>query len=133
MGETLQVFLRRLHRRVDGVEGEIEKERLLLVPIDEANRFVREEIGSKAIDLLDVPATVDQVVRIARSELRVRVLAQGVVVCADEEAVAPQMRQNPSEGKNALLARCLKTLGDMPKHRMEALGPHIMSELTRSR
>src|SRR5215467_13115962 len=25
---------------------------------------------------------------------------------ADEEAVAPQMRQNPSEGKNALLARC---------------------------
>ncbi len=49
---------------------------------------------------------------------------------ADEEAVAPQMRQNPSEGKNALLARCLKSLGDMPRHRMEALGSHIMSELT---
>ena len=49
---------------------------------------------------------------------------------ADEEAVAPQMRQNPSEGKNALLSRCLKSLGNMPRHRMEALGPHIMSELT---
>ena len=49
---------------------------------------------------------------------------------ADEEAVAPQMRQNASEGKNALLSRCLKSLGGMPKHRMEAMGPHIMSELT---
>ena len=49
---------------------------------------------------------------------------------ADEEAVAPQMRQNASEGKNALLARCLKSLGDIPRHRLEALGPHIMSELT---
>jgi hypothetical protein len=49
---------------------------------------------------------------------------------ADEESVAPQMRQNASEGKNALLARCLKTLGDLPRHRLEALGPHILSELT---
>jgi hypothetical protein len=49
---------------------------------------------------------------------------------ADEEAVAPQMRQNPSEGKNALLSRCLKSLGTMQKHRMEALSTHIMSELT---
>jgi hypothetical protein len=49
---------------------------------------------------------------------------------ADEEAVAPVMRQNASEGKNALLSRCLKRLGDMPKHRLEALGPHVLSELT---
>jgi hypothetical protein len=48
----------------------------------------------------------------------------------DESAVAPQMRKNPSLGKNALLARCMKTLGDLPKHRMEALGPRIMSDLT---
>lgn len=51
---------------------------------------------------------------------------------ADEEAVASQMRQNASLGKNALLARCLKSLGDMPRHRVEALGPHIFSELTLS-
>ena len=48
----------------------------------------------------------------------------------DEEAVASQMRQNPSLGKNALLARCMKSLGDMPKHRLEAIGPKIMSDLT---
>jgi hypothetical protein len=48
----------------------------------------------------------------------------------DEAAVAPQMRKNPSLGKNALLARCMKSLGDLPAHRMEALGPRIMSDLT---
>ena len=49
---------------------------------------------------------------------------------ADEEAVAAQARQNASEGKNALLARCMKSLGDIPRHRLEALGPQILSELT---
>ena len=42
---------------------------------------------------------------------------------ADEEAVAPQMRENASLGKNALLARCAKSLGEVPTHRLEALGP----------
>ena len=51
---------------------------------------------------------------------------------ADEEAVASQMRSNPSLGKNALLARCVKSLGEVPAHRLEALGPRIMSELTMS-
>jgi hypothetical protein len=49
---------------------------------------------------------------------------------ADEEAVAPQMRENASLGKNALLARCVRSLGEVPGHRLEALGPRIMSELT---
>lgn len=49
---------------------------------------------------------------------------------ADEEAVAPQMRQNASLGKNALLARCLKSLGEVPRHRLEAMGPKILAELT---
>jgi hypothetical protein len=49
---------------------------------------------------------------------------------ADEAAVAPQMRQNASLGKNALLSRCLKSLGDIPKHRLEAIGPKILAELT---
>ena len=48
----------------------------------------------------------------------------------DEETVAPQMRENASVGKNALLARCIKSLGEVPSHRLEALGPRIMSELT---
>ncbi len=49
---------------------------------------------------------------------------------ADESAVAPQIRQNVSLGKNALLARCLKSLGDLPKHRLEAIGPKILADLT---
>jgi hypothetical protein len=49
---------------------------------------------------------------------------------ADEEAVASQMRDNASLGKNALLARCVSSLGEVPVHRLEALGPRIMSELT---
>jgi len=48
----------------------------------------------------------------------------------DEEAVAPQMRQNASLGKNALLARCLKSLGDIPQQRLEAQGPRLLAELT---
>ena len=48
----------------------------------------------------------------------------------DESAVAPQMRKNASLGKNALLARCLRSLGDLPQHRLEALGPKILADLT---
>jgi hypothetical protein len=33
-------------------------------------------------------------------------------------------------GKNALLARCITKLGDMPRHRIEALGARLFSELT---
>lgn len=49
---------------------------------------------------------------------------------ADEEKIAPIIRDNPSHGKNALLARCLKALGDMPKSRAEVLGTSIFSDLT---
>jgi rubredoxin len=48
----------------------------------------------------------------------------------DETVVAPLIRKNASTGKNALLARCLTRLGDMPKHRMEQLGSRIFNELT---
>lgn len=50
----------------------------------------------------------------------------------DEEAVASQMRHNPSLAKNSLLARCLKSLGDMPVQRIEALGSRILADLTLS-
>ncbi|WP_437594122.1 hypothetical protein [Sorangium sp. So ce1000] len=59
-----------------------------------------------------------------------RALSLRLPTGADEAAVAPQMRQNASLGKNALLSRCLKSLGDVPRHRLEALGPKILSELT---
>lgn len=48
----------------------------------------------------------------------------------DETAVAPMTRKNPSLGKNALLARCITKVGDMPKHRIDALGPRLLSDLT---
>ena len=48
----------------------------------------------------------------------------------DEAAIAPMTRKNPSLGKNALLARCVSKLGDMPKHRMEAMGPRLFSDMT---
>ena len=48
----------------------------------------------------------------------------------DETLAAPLIRKNPSTGKNALLARCLTKLGDMPKHRLEQLGSRIFQELT---
>ncbi|NNF58456.1 MAG: hypothetical protein HKN04_09460 [Rhodothermaceae bacterium] len=50
----------------------------------------------------------------------------------DEEAVAPQLRKNASLGKNALLARCLRSLGDVPRQRLEAMGPKILADLTMS-
>jgi len=48
----------------------------------------------------------------------------------DEAAVAPMLRKNPSMGKNALLARCIKKVSDMPQHRVEALGSRILADLT---
>jgi len=49
---------------------------------------------------------------------------------ADEESVAPQLRENASLGKNALLARCIISLGDVPAYRLEGMGSRIMSDLT---
>jgi hypothetical protein len=48
----------------------------------------------------------------------------------DEEKIAAQTRENPTRGTNALLARCLKALGDMPTPRMEALGTKLIGDLT---
>jgi hypothetical protein len=48
----------------------------------------------------------------------------------DEEKVAPAMRENASQGKNALMARCLRSVGDMDRSRMEALGTAIFNDLT---
>jgi hypothetical protein len=49
---------------------------------------------------------------------------------ADEEKVAPASKDNASRGKNALMARCLTGLGDMPDAHREALGTAIFQDLT---
>ncbi|MGW4229487.1 T4 family baseplate hub assembly chaperone [Streptomyces sp. NPDC004980] len=51
---------------------------------------------------------------------------------ADEERIASVVRENASQGKNALMARCLKAMGDMPRPRLEALGSALFSDLTLS-
>ena len=48
----------------------------------------------------------------------------------DEERIATLVRENPSRAKNALMARCLRALGDMAPARVEALGTAIFSEMT---
>ncbi len=48
----------------------------------------------------------------------------------DEERVTAVTRENPSFGKNALMARCLIEFGAIPKARLEALGSGIFNELT---
>jgi hypothetical protein len=48
----------------------------------------------------------------------------------DEEKITPLTRENASLGKNAMMARCLVTFGDIPKPRLEALGTGIFNELT---
>jgi hypothetical protein len=50
----------------------------------------------------------------------------------DEERIATQSRENPSLGKNALMARCLRALGDMPEGNLQALGTAIFSDMTLS-
>ncbi|MBD2896956.1 hypothetical protein amrb99_59090 [Actinomadura sp. RB99] len=50
----------------------------------------------------------------------------------DEERVAGAIKENPSQGKNALLARCLKEMGDMPRPKLEALGTAVFKDMTLS-
>lgn len=50
----------------------------------------------------------------------------------DEEAVAGQIRENASTGKNALLGRCMISLGQVERHRIEAMGSRILADLTLS-
>ena len=51
---------------------------------------------------------------------------------ADEEKIAAKSRENVSQGKNALMARCLTALGAMPEQKREALGTAIFNDLTLS-
>jgi hypothetical protein len=48
----------------------------------------------------------------------------------DEEKVAVSSRENASRGKNALMTRCIVSLGDMPESRIQILGTSIFNDLT---
>lgn len=48
----------------------------------------------------------------------------------DEEKVAATQSDNPSRAKNALLARCIRALGSLDRSDIDALGTHILMELT---
>ena len=50
----------------------------------------------------------------------------------DEERTASTVKENASQGMNALLTRCLTSLGSMPTPRREALGTKLISDLTMS-
>jgi len=50
----------------------------------------------------------------------------------DEERTASMVKENASHGMNALLTRCLTSLGTMPTPRREALGTKLIGDLTMS-
>ncbi len=51
-GELRQPVVGGLHRRVDGVEGQVEEPRLGLVPLDERHRLAAEGVG-RVVEFLD--------------------------------------------------------------------------------
>ena len=69
-----------------GVVGEIQHPGLLLVAVHEADGFVGEDIGEEPVELLQLVAAVDHVVRMAGAEFRIGVRVLRVIVPADEEA-----------------------------------------------
>src|SRR5262249_15462668 len=80
------VLLQYVERRVDGVVSEVKEPRGLRMPIDEGDCFVGEQVGEIAVERLDLPATVDQVLGAGGAENWLGILAQDVVMPADEEA-----------------------------------------------
>jgi hypothetical protein len=50
----------------------------------------------------------------------------------DEERIQAAVKENASQGMNALLTRCLRAFGDMPAARREALGTKLICDLTMS-
>ena len=57
-------------------------------------------------------------------------LAFGLPTGADEEAAGAARDANPSRQRDVLLARCLLRVGDLEPHRVEALGPRVLAELS---
>jgi hypothetical protein len=61
-----------------------------------------------------------------------RELVFGLATGEDEEAAGTRRDANPSRQRDALLARCLRRVGDLEPHRVDALGPRILADLSMS-
>jgi hypothetical protein len=61
-----------------------------------------------------------------------RELVFGLPIGEDEEAAASRRDGNASRQRDALLARCLRRVGDLEPRRVEALGSRVLSDLTMS-
>jgi hypothetical protein len=59
-------------------------------------------------------------------------LVFGLATGEDEEAAGTRRDGNPSRQRDALLARCLRRVGDLEPHRVEALGSRILADLSMS-
>lgn len=101
----------------------------------ESNEVIENLAELEVVGLSDGEVPADIVVRLEdgyvdRDGAAYDTLVFRHAVGEDEEKIAPAIRENPSHGKNALMARCLKALGDMPRQRVEALGTAVFSDLT---
>ena len=54
----------------------------------------------------------------------------GLPTGEDEEAAASRRDNNPARQRDALLARCLKRLGDLEPRRIRVIGPRILADLS---
>lgn len=61
-----------------------------------------------------------------------RELVFGLPTGADEEAAAARRDANPSRQRDALLARCLRQVGDMEERRIRAMGVRLLTDLSMS-
>ena len=61
-----------------------------------------------------------------------RDLVFGLPTGEDEEAAAARRDTNPSKQRDALLARCLRQVGDMEERRIRAMGVRLLADLSMS-
>ena len=83
-GHAVAILLQDFQWRVRGIVGQVEEPRLGGVPVHEAERLIGEEVGGVAIELLQLPAAVDHVVRVGGAELRLGVPVEQVSVPTHE-------------------------------------------------
>src|SRR5262249_1726583 len=75
-GNAVSVLFQDFQRRVNGIVGQIEKPRLLLVTVDEGYGFVRKQICRVALEFLQFAAAIDHVVRVRGAEFGFGVVMQ---------------------------------------------------------
>src|SRR5580692_1761634 len=69
-----------------GIEGKVKKPGLARMAIHEGERFIGEEIGGVAIELLQFAAAINHVLRVSGAELCFGILVQEIIVPTHEKA-----------------------------------------------